>query len=49
MKKKLKGKKSLNLPRVHLPQQTGGHHGAGRGPGSYNRQKAKLALRKGGD
>jgi hypothetical protein len=42
--KKQKGK--INLPRVPLPRQKGGAHRPGKGRGSYNRQQAKLALRK---
>lgn len=44
---KTKGKRVLNLPRAPLPRQTGGYHRPDRGRGSYNRQQAKLALKRG--
>ena len=39
-------KKKLNLPRAPLPRQTGGYHKPAKGRGSYDRQAAKLNLRR---
>ncbi len=49
MRKSARTKHGFNLPRVPLPRQTGGYHRPGKGRVSYNRQSAKLAIKKGGE
>ena len=43
----MKKQKRVKLPRAPLPRQTGGAHRPIKGRGAYNRQQAKLALKRG--